>query len=69
VARIVFDPAEADRLREAAQSEFPGSPGLAYVLERLADQGIDLDACRPWDEIRTELGLPDAEDGPVSHVA
>ena len=58
VARIVFDPAEAAGLRDAAHSEFPGNPALAFVLEQLASEGIDLDTCRSWDDIRAERGLP-----------
>jgi hypothetical protein len=62
VARIVFDPAEAAGLREAAHGEFPGNPALAFVLEQLASEGIDLDTCRSWDDIRAERGLPPLED-------
>ncbi|MFJ2193135.1 hypothetical protein ACIOJE_35200 [Kitasatospora sp. NPDC087861] len=58
MARIVFD-AEASALRQAAEAEFPGSPALAYVLERLAAEGIDLDRCVRWDDLRAEIGLPD----------
>ena len=45
-------------LREAAHSEFPGNPALAFVLEQLASEGIDLDTCRSGDDIRAERGLP-----------
>jgi len=58
VARIVFDPAEAAGLRAAAHAEFPGNAELAFVLEQLASEGIDLDTCRSWDDIRAERGLP-----------
>jgi hypothetical protein len=62
VAHIVFDPEEADGLRDAARAEFPGNPSLAYVLLQLADDGIDLEKCRPWEDIRAERGLPPLED-------
>jgi hypothetical protein len=58
VARIVFDPAESAGLRAAARAEFPGNPALAFVLEQLASEGIDLDKCRSWEDLRTERGLP-----------
>ena len=43
MARIVFDTAEAEGLRRAAAEEFATAPALAYVLERLAAEGVDLD--------------------------
>jgi hypothetical protein len=68
VARIVFDSAEAAGLRDAAHAEFPGNPALAFVLERLAAEGIDLDACRTWEDLRAERGLPPL-DGEQDDVA
>jgi hypothetical protein len=68
VAHIVFDPEEAEGLRSAAHAEFPGNPALAYALQQLADEGIDLDKCRAWDDIRAERGLP-ALDDEVDEVA
>ncbi|MEY9842845.1 hypothetical protein [Streptacidiphilus sp. EB103A] len=58
MARIVFDPQEAEGLRAAAKAEFPGTPQLAFVLEQLAAEGIDLERCRSWEELRAERGLP-----------
>ncbi|MER7000659.1 hypothetical protein [Streptomyces sp. NPDC000410] len=58
MARLVFGSDEQRQLREAARSEFPGNPALAYVLESLASEGIDLDTCRDWDDLRLEKGLP-----------
>ncbi|MFC7306045.1 hypothetical protein ACFQVC_17690 [Streptomyces monticola] len=70
MAHIVFDPEEADQLRAAAREEFPANPALAYVLQQLADEGIDLDKCRPWEDIRAERGLPPLdEDGEAHDVA
>ncbi|MFH8410717.1 hypothetical protein ACH4FX_38990 [Streptomyces sp. NPDC018019] len=58
MARIVFDPDEADSMRRAARDAFPQDPALAYALLQLADEGVDLDYCRTWDDIRAERGLP-----------
>ncbi|MFI8966937.1 hypothetical protein ACIGO8_33055 [Streptomyces sp. NPDC053493] len=62
MANLIFSEAEQRELREAARAEFPGNPALAYVLENLAAEGIDLDRCRSWDEIRSEKGLADQSD-------
>ncbi|MFG2819566.1 hypothetical protein ACGFX4_09080 [Kitasatospora sp. NPDC048365] len=68
MARITFDPAEAEGLRTAAREAFTdGTPALAYTLEKLAAEGIDLESCIPWDGLRVELGLP--EDDGVADVA
>ncbi|MFF8279972.1 hypothetical protein ACF05T_28365 [Streptomyces lateritius] len=68
MAHLTFDEAEQRELRDAARTEFPGNPALAYVLENLASEGIDLDQCRDWDELRAEKGLPEQNDG-APHVA
>jgi hypothetical protein len=68
MAHLVFDPDEQQQLRDAARSEFPGNPALAYVLESLASEGIDLDSCRDWEDLRLEAGLP-ARDEEAPHVA
>lgn len=62
MARIVFDPAEAADLRAAAHAQFPADPALAFVLEQLASEGIDLDKCRSWEDLRAERGLPPLEE-------
>jgi hypothetical protein len=61
MANLTFSEAEQRELREAARAEFPGNPALAYVLESLAAEGIDLDRCRDWDDIRAEQGLPERD--------
>ncbi|MFD3941772.1 hypothetical protein [Streptomyces sp. NPDC058579] len=61
MAHLIFDEAEQRELRDAARTEFPGNPALAYVLENLASEGIDLDRCRDWEDIRAERGLPDSD--------
>jgi hypothetical protein len=68
MAHLVFDPDEQQQLRDAARSEFPGNPALAYVLESLAAEGIDLDTCRDWEDLRLEAGLPPRAEG-EPHVA
>ncbi|MGW6570060.1 hypothetical protein [Streptomyces sp. NPDC054975] len=68
MAHLTFDAAEQQQLRDAARTEFPGNPALAYVLENLASEGIDLDRCRDWDDIRAEKGLP-PQNGEAPEVA
>ncbi|CAM5228712.1 hypothetical protein SSPIM334S_04455 [Streptomyces spiroverticillatus] len=57
MAHLVFDPDEQRQLRAAARTELAGSPTLAYVLEHLAAEGIDLDECRDWEDLRAAKGL------------
>lgn len=56
--RIVFDPAEQEALRADARDQAHDDPHVAYVLERLASEGIDLDVCKDWEDLRIEAGLP-----------
>ncbi|THA74875.1 hypothetical protein [Streptomyces sp. A0592] len=68
--RIVFDPAEQEALRADAREMADGDPRIAYVLERLAGEGVDLDAVTSWEELRDKLGQPPLDDSaPTSHVA
>ncbi|MFE5300192.1 hypothetical protein [Streptomyces sp. NPDC056632] len=70
MAHLTFNQAEQRELRASARAEFPGNPALAYVLENLAAEGIDLDRCRDWEDIRAEHGLPDSDrSGQDPHVA
>jgi hypothetical protein len=69
MAHLVFDPDEQQQLRDAARTEFPGNPALAYVLESLAAEGIDLDTCRDWEDLRLEAGLEPRDDDQAPHVA
>ncbi|MFE6853855.1 hypothetical protein ACFVDH_24050 [Streptomyces sp. NPDC057674] len=62
MANLTFNETEQRELRDAARAEFPGNPVLAYVLENLAAEGIDLDRCRDWDDIRVDKGLPEHAD-------
>ncbi|MFF0431714.1 hypothetical protein ACFYU9_05735 [Streptomyces sp. NPDC004327] len=68
MANLIFSKDEQRELRDAARAEFPGNPALAYVLENLAAEGIDLDRCRSWDDIRAEKGLAEHGDE-APHVA
>ncbi|MFF0629891.1 hypothetical protein [Streptomyces sp. NPDC004296] len=67
MAHLQFDTAEQADLRATAREEFPHNPALAYVLESLASEGIDLDGCRDWEDLRVEAGLPERDS--ENHVA
>ncbi|WP_147420140.1 hypothetical protein [Streptomyces sp. WM6372] len=60
--RIVFDEAEQDALRADARDLAGVDPQIAYVLERLAGEGIDLDRITPWEDLRENLGQPPLDD-------
>lgn len=66
--RLVFDPAEAERLRATAREESLRRPLLAYALEQVATEGIDLDSCATWEDLREQYGIPSSEDS-ASDVA
>lgn len=68
MARIVFDPTEAESLRQSARSELPGNPTLARVLNQLADEGIDLEKCVPYEQIRAPW-LPPIEEVEAQLIA
>ncbi|MFE9406829.1 hypothetical protein ACFYNY_34540 [Streptomyces sp. NPDC006530] len=57
--RLVFEPEERDALRADARDLALHDPGVAYVLERLASEGIDLEACTDWEDLRLQAGLPE----------
>lgn len=61
MAHLQFDSAEQADLRASAHAEFPANPALAYVLETLASEGINLDDCQDWEDLRLEVGLPPRE--------
>lgn len=68
--RIVFDPAEQEALRADAREMADLDPKIAYVLERLAGEGVDLDRVTPWEDLRENLGQPPLDDSaPTSNVA
>lgn len=61
MAHLQFDAGEQADLRQTARDEFPHNPTLAYVLETLASEGVNLDGCRDWEELRLEAGLPERD--------
>jgi hypothetical protein len=60
--RITFEAEEAAKLRTSARAAALDDPQLAYVLQQIADEGIDLDACTPWETIRERHGMPPLDD-------
>ncbi|MCX4631985.1 MULTISPECIES: hypothetical protein [unclassified Streptomyces] len=60
--RIVFDQAEQDALRADARELVADDPQIAYVLERLAGEGIDMERVVPWEDLRENLGQPPLDD-------
>ncbi|MCB5164419.1 hypothetical protein LG634_06165 [Streptomyces bambusae] len=68
--RIVFDPAEQEALRADARELAGCDPQIAYVLERLAGEGVDLERVTSWEDLRENLGQPPLDDSaPTSNVA
>ncbi|MFF1717394.1 hypothetical protein [Streptomyces sp. NPDC058268] len=61
MAHLVFDPDEQAALRADARDHALTDPGVAYVLERLASEGVDLEQCADWEDLRTAAGLPARE--------
>ncbi|MFI0242993.1 hypothetical protein [Streptomyces sp. NPDC016845] len=61
MAHLVFDPDEQAALRADAREHVLSDPGVAYVLQRLAAEGVDLDACADWEDLRVSAGLPARE--------
>ncbi|MFI0242256.1 hypothetical protein [Streptomyces sp. NPDC016845] len=58
MARLVFNHAERTALRADARHLALTDPGVAYVLGDLAAEGVDLDVCTDWEEVRVGLGRP-----------
>ncbi|PJN07834.1 hypothetical protein CG723_30985 [Streptomyces sp. CB01635] len=58
MAHLVFDPDEQSALRADAREHAITDPGVAYVLERLAAEGVDLEQCADWEDLRLQAGLP-----------
>ena len=68
--RIVFDPAEQEALRADAREMADSDPQIAYIMERLAGEGADLDRVISWEDLRENLGQPPLDDSaPASNVA
>lgn len=68
--RIVFDPAEQEALRADARELADCEPQIAYVLERLAGEGVDLDRVTAWEDLRENLGQPPLDgSAPTPNIA
>ncbi|MCB8908435.1 MULTISPECIES: hypothetical protein [unclassified Streptomyces] len=62
MAHLIFDEDEARQLRESARERAASSEGLlAYTLEQLAAEGIDLSKATPYADVQTRHGLGDAD--------
>ncbi|MGA4800382.1 hypothetical protein [Streptomyces lavendulocolor] len=60
MARLIFDRDEAAKLRDSAREHATAGDGLlAYVLEHIATEGVDLSACASYDDVRARHGLGD----------
>lgn len=67
MARLTFDTDESKMLRDSAREHAADGDGLlAYVLERIGTEGIDLSACTPYEDIRARHGLSDDD---AAHTA
>ncbi|MFM9373217.1 hypothetical protein [Streptomyces sp. Da 82-17] len=58
MAHLVFDPDEQHDLRADARDLALTDPGVAYVLERIAAEGVDLEQCTDWEDLRLSIGRP-----------
>ncbi|MER7960303.1 hypothetical protein [Streptomyces sp. NPDC096030] len=68
--RIVFDPAEQNALRADAREMADCDPQIAYIMERLAGEGVDLERVTSWEDLRENLGQPPLDgSAPASDVA
>ncbi|MFE7586422.1 hypothetical protein ACFU5Y_33200 [Streptomyces gardneri] len=62
MAHLTFDEDEAQQLRESARERAAAGEGLlAYALEQLAAEGIDLSKVTPYAEIQARHGLGDLD--------
>lgn len=66
MARITFDPDEVEALRASARESALGDPLVAYQLQRIADEGIDLEQCVPYEDIQERYGLGSSD---TAHAA
>ncbi|MFE7598392.1 hypothetical protein [Streptomyces sp. NPDC057494] len=62
MAHLTFDEGEAQQLRDAAREHAVAGEGMiAYVLEQLAAEGIDLSKVTPYEDIQARYGLGDTD--------
>ncbi|WP_328484895.1 hypothetical protein [Streptomyces zaomyceticus] len=58
----IFDEDEARQLRESARERAAAGEGLlAYTLEQLAAEGIDLSKATPYADVQARHGLGDTD--------
>ncbi|MFD8205829.1 hypothetical protein ACFV2S_05380 [Streptomyces sp. NPDC059695] len=67
MAHLIFDEDEVQQLRDSARDHAAAGEGMiAYVLERLAAEGIDLSKATPYEDIQARHGLGDTD---AAHAA
>ncbi|MFD7980230.1 hypothetical protein ACIRSU_11125 [Streptomyces sp. NPDC101160] len=58
MAHLIFDEDEQQQLRASAREHAAAGEGLlAYALEQLAAEGIDLSKVTPYEDIQARHGL------------
>ncbi|GHJ98103.1 hypothetical protein SNE510_76220 [Streptomyces sp. NE5-10] len=62
MAHLIFDEGEQQQLRTSAREHAAGGEGLlAYALEQLAAEGIDLSKVTPYADVQARYGLGDTD--------
>ncbi|GGU11438.1 hypothetical protein [Streptomyces lateritius] len=62
MAHLIFDEDEQQQLRESARERAAAGEGLlAYALEQIAAEGIDLSNATPYAAVQARYGLGDAD--------
>ncbi|MFD5329311.1 hypothetical protein [Streptomyces sp. NPDC127092] len=62
MAHLIFDEDEQQQLRASAREHVAAGEGLlAYALEQLAAERIDLSKVTPYEEIQARYGLGEAD--------
>ena len=62
MAHLIFDEDEAQQLRDSARERAASGEGLlAYALEQLAAEGIDLSKATSYADIQARYGLGDTD--------
>ncbi|MET9436909.1 hypothetical protein [Streptomyces sp. NPDC006551] len=70
MAHLIFDEDEQQQLRASARERAAAGEGLlAYALEQLAAEGIDLARVTPYEDIQARYGLGDADAARTSGAA
>ncbi|MET9725431.1 hypothetical protein [Streptomyces zaomyceticus] len=62
MAHLIFDEDEAQQLRDSARERAADGEGLiAYALEQLAAEGIDLSKATSYADVQARYGLGDTD--------